>query len=188
MVQTIKHTISDEDIILGLQKVDLQNEAFQQLMTKYQERLYAHIRRMVHEHYDADDVLQNTFIKVYRGIGNFKGESGLYTWLYRIATNECLTFLKKKKKRNSMSIHNENTHVAQQLKADTWFDGNEAQRLLKAAIATLPHKQQLVFNMRYYDEMTYKNISDVLGTSVGALKASYHHAAKKIEGFIRNNQ
>lgn len=184
----MKHTISDEDIILGLQNAEQQNKAFQQLMTKYQERLYMHIRRMVHEHYDADDVLQNTFIKVYRGIGKFKGESGLYTWLYRIATNECLTFLKKKKKRTSMSIESEDNHIAQQLKADTWFDGNEAQRLLKAAITTLPNKQQLVFNMRYYDEMSYQNISELVGTSVGALKASYHHAAKKIESFIKKNQ
>lgn len=183
-MQTTKHTITDEDIIAGLRQAATQERAFRLLMDKYQERLYMHIRRMVYEHQDADDVLQNTLVKVFRGFKGFKGNSGLYTWLYRIATNESITFLKKKKRRFSTSIQDENLNVAQQLKADTWFDGDEAQRLLKAAIASLPQKQQLVFNMRYYDEMSYKDISAVLGTSVGALKASYHHAAKKIQAFV----
>ncbi len=180
-----KHTITDEEIVAGLQRTDTQNQAFRQLMDKYQERLYMHIRRMVHEYQDANDVLQNTLVKVYKGIKNFKGNAALYTWLYRIATNESITFLKQKKRRRSTSIEDEEGGVAAQLKADSWFDGSEAQRLLKAAIAILPTKQQAVFNMRYYDEMSYQEISDVVGTSVGGLKASYHHAAKKIEQYLK---
>ncbi len=178
--------MSDAEILEAMRDEATQERAFRALMTRYQERLYLHIRRMVTTHSDADDVLQNTLIKVYRGIANFKGQSELYTWLYRIATNESLTFLKQRKRRTSSSIQDEDLGIENQLQADTWFDGDAAQRQLKAAIATLPHKQQLVFNMRYYDDMTYKDISEVVGTSVGALKASYHHAAKKIEAFLRN--
>jgi len=179
--------MSDTEILVGMKRSETQEQAFRALMSKYQERLYLHIRRMVTEHSDADDVLQNTLIKIYRGIANFKGNSELYTWLYRIATNESITFLKRKKRHTSTSIQNENLDMENRLKADTWFDGDAAQQKLKAAIAILPQKQQLVFNMRYYDDMSYKDISEVLGTSVGALKASYHHAAKKIEAYIKAN-
>jgi len=177
--------MNDEQILAGMHNTDTQEQAFRALMTKYQERLYLHIRRMKIEHTDADDVLQNTFIKVFRNIKKFQGKSELYTWLYRIATNEAITFLRQKKRRQSTSIDDESTTY--QLEADTWFDGNEAQRKLKAAIDTLPNKQQRVFNMRYFDEMTYKDISAAVGTSVGGLKASYHHAVKKIEVFLKRD-
>ena len=185
LVQTRPHTMSDEQILAEMHHPDTQEKAFRALMTKYQERLYLHIRRMKIEHADADDVLQNTFIKVFRNIKKFQGKSELYTWLYRIATNEAITFLRQKKRRQSTSIDDESTTY--QLEADTWFDGNEAQRKLKAAIDTLPNKQQRVFNMRYFDEMTYKDISAAVGTSVGGLKASYHHAVKKIEDFLKRD-
>jgi len=153
-------------------------QGFRLLMVTYQERLYAHIRRMVNEHEDANDVLQNTFIKVFRSIERFQGNSQLYTWLYRIATNETITFLNKKKKKSTTSIDNEELNIANRLSADSYFDGESAQRSLKRALESLPEKQKLVFNMRYYDEMPYQVISEVLETSVGALKASYHHAVK----------
>lgn len=177
--------MSDEQILEDMHRADTQEKAFRALMTKYQERLYLHIRRMNLEHADADDVLQNTFVKVFRNIKKFQGKSELYTWLYRIATNEAITFLRQKKRRQSTSIDQESTTY--QLEADTWFDGNEAQRKLKAAIDTLPNKQKMVFNMRYFDEMSYKDISEAVGTSVGGLKASYHHAVKKIEDFLKQD-
>ncbi len=159
---------------------------FRILVNTYQERMYWHIRRMVYSHEDADDVLQNAFIKVYRSIGNFKGDSKLYTWLYRIATNEAITFLNKRKKTASSSIDAEDLNLSNYLKADEYFDGNEAEVLLQKALASLPDKQRQVFTLRYYDEMTYKEMSEVLGTSIGALKASYHHAVKKIEDFVKS--
>ena len=185
LVEIRPHTMSDEQILAEMQNADTHEQAFRALMSKYQERLYLHIRRMKIEHADADDVLQNTFVKVFRNIKKFQGKSELYTWLYRIATNEAITFLRQKKRRHATSIDDESTSY--QLEADTWFDGNEAQRKLKAAIDTLPNKQQQVFNMRYFDEMSYKDISETVGTSVGGLKASYHHAVKKIEGFLRED-
>lgn len=155
-------------------------------MEKYQERLYRHVRRMVTDHEDAHDVLQNTFIKVYRNIGAFKGNSKLYTWLYRIATNESLSFLEKRKRRTAFSLDEEDAGLANRLEADPYFDGDEAQIRLQEALHSLPDKQRIVFNLRYFDEMSYQDISDSLGTSVGALKASYHHAVKKIEHYILN--
>ena len=137
------------------------------------------------EHEDANDVIQNVFVKVYRSIGNFEGKSKLYTWLYRIATNEAITFLNKKKRRQTSSIDEEETDLANRLEADHYFDGNAAQLRLQQALVTLPTKQRLVFNMRYFDEMSYKDISSSLNTSVGALKASYHHAVKKVEAFLK---
>ncbi len=149
-------------------------------MNAYQERLYWHVRRLVLTHEDADDVVQNVWIKVFRGINKFEGKSKLYTWMYRIATNESLTFLRNKQRKQSTSLDDEN-HVMRTLVADPYFDGDEIQLRLNTAIATLPKKQKLVFNLRYFDEMNYGDMSDMLGTSVGALKASYHHAVKKIE-------
>jgi RNA polymerase sigma-70 factor, ECF subfamily len=146
---------------------------FRLLMETYQERLYWLVRRMVYDHEDANDVLQNCFVKVYRSSHTFEGKSKLYTWLYRIATNEAITFLNKKKQR-----------LANLLRADEHFDGDEAQIKLMAAIETLPDKQRQVFNLRYFDEMSYADMSELLGTSEGALKASFHHAVKKIEGFV----
>ncbi len=153
-------------------------------MSQYKERLYWHIRKIVISHDDADDVLQNTFIKVYRNINNFKAESKLYSWMYRIATNESITFINKRAKQNAVDVNDMQYKLAENLEADVYFDGDEMQLQLQKAIAILPQKQQLVFNMKYFDDMKYKDISEILETSVGALKASYHHAVKKIEKFL----
>lgn len=178
-------TISDEEILDLLQGGNNPERGFRLLMSKYQERLYNHIRRMVNEHDDTNDVIQNTFIKVFRSIHKFERNSQLYTWLYRIATNETITFLNKKKRKSTASIDDEELNMVNRLSADTYFDGEAAQMTLEKAMEILPEKQKLVFNMRYYDDMSYQAISEVLETSVGALKASYHHAVKKIERFIK---
>lgn len=163
-------------------------EAFKVLLTGYKERLYWHIRKMVISHDDTDDVLQNTFIKIWKNLPKFEGRSQVFSWAYRIATNESLTFLELKKKKRAESIDNEENHIANTLMADEYFDGDYAEALLIAAVKSLPEKQQLVFNMKYYDNMKYQDISEILKTSVGGLKASYHHAVKKIEEFVKNNQ
>ncbi len=154
------------------------------LMVKYQQRLYWQIRRMVLDHDDADDVLQNVFIKVWNNLGKFQEQSQLFTWLYRIAMNESLTFLNQKKRKGADAIDGVNVEVVARLEADQYFDGDDIQLKLQAAIAGLPDKQKQVFLMRYYDELSYEEMSKVLGTSVGALKASYHFAVKKIEIFL----
>jgi RNA polymerase sigma-70 factor (ECF subfamily) len=161
-------------------------EGFRKLMSAYQERLYWVIRRMLHNHPDTDDVLQNTMIKAYRFIDTFNQKSSLHTWLYRIATNESLTFINKKKKRQTLSTEEMSEQLGQELKADPYFNGDDMVIALKQAIETLPEKQKAVFNLRYYEEMSYKEMSSVLETSEGALKASYHHAAKKIEEHLKN--
>jgi RNA polymerase sigma-70 factor (ECF subfamily) len=185
-LQTPLQNISDEQILSLLQSDSSMEKGFRLLMEKYQERLYWHIRRMVLEHEDANDVIQNCMIKVYRSIHKFEGKSKLYTWLYRIATNEAITFLNKKNRKATASIDDdENQQVVQQLKADDFFDGEEAQYKLQQALNQLPDKQKIVFNLRYFEEMSYSEMSEVLDTSVGALKASYHHAVKKIEGFFK---
>lgn len=154
-------------------------------MQAYQERLYWQIRRLVTDHEDANDVLQNSLIKVYRNIGQFEGKSKLFTWLYRIATNEAISFMQQKKRRFSASLDEEGSHLSSQLEADPYFDGDELQIRLQEALDKLPEKQRIVFNLRYYDEMGYREMSDVLGTSEGALKASYHHAVKKVEAYLK---
>ncbi len=161
--------------------------AFTAIIKKYQEKLYWHVRRMVVDHEDANDVLQNMFIKVWKGLENFREDSQLYTWLYRIATNESLTFLTQQKKRTSISLSDVENGLTNKLKSDSNFDANKLEWKLQLGIQQLPEKQRLVFNLRYYDEMPYEEMSRVLETSEGALKASYHHAAKKIEQFILNN-
>lgn len=176
---------TDQQILNLLKNEASHEQGFRQLLLKYQERLYWHIRRMVFDHEDANDVVQNTMIKVYRSIDRFEGKSQLYTWLYRIATNESITFLNQKKRKKTDSIDQEGQNIGDKLTADPYFDGNDIQRRLQKALTTLPNKQRLVFNMRYYDEMPYAEIEAVLGTSVGALKASYHHAVKKIEHYFR---
>ena len=185
-VQSNKQTVSDVMILEWLETPATFDKGFSWMLKLYQERIYWHIRRMVLNHEDANDIVQNTFMKAYKGIKKFKGNAKLYTWLYRIATNEALTFLQKKKRRQTSPLDGDDNHLANQLKADIYFDGNEIQQKLQLAVDTLPEKQRLVFNMRYFDEMPYKDISDVLGTSVGGLKASYHHAVKKIEYFLKN--
>ena len=178
--------LTDEQL-LELIQLD-KDSGFRSLMHQYQEQTYWHIRRMVTTHEDADDVVQNTFIKVFRNLDKFKGDSKLYTWIYRIATNESLTFLKKRKRRYSESIDESENNIENNLVADDYFDGDNVQLLLQKAIVTLPDKQKAVFNLRYYEEMPYSDMSDILETSVGALKASYHHAVKKIEEYIKNGK
>ncbi len=178
---------SDEEILGSFAKPETKEKAFSMLVQTYQERLYWHIRRMVVSHDDADDVLQNTFVKVWRNLANFQGNSKLYTWLYRIATNESLTFLNKKKRTSSTPLETDDYDLGATLTSDPYFDGDEIQIRLQEAIETLPAKQKQVFLLRYYDEMKYDEMSEVLDTSVGALKASYHHAVKKIEKFLTGN-
>ena len=177
----------EKDFIQELLNPKTQNAAFQKLLRDYQRPLYNHIRNIVLNHDDADDVLQNTFIKVFQYVKDFKGESKLFSWMYRIATNEAITFINQKAKRNGTTSEALQTKIVDNLKADTYFDGNEIQIKLQKAIALLPEKQQLVFKMRYYEEIKYEELSEILGTSVGALKASYHHAVKKIEDFVKSN-
>lgn len=177
--------ISDESILSLIRKKQTSEKGYRLLMDKYQEKLYHHIRRMVIEHDDANDVLQNCFIKVFRNIHKFEKKSKLYTWLYRIATNEAITWLNKKKRKGTSSIDDGDNHLAQSLRADQYFDGDEVQVQLQLALRTLPDKQRTVFNMRYFEEMSYKEISELLDTSVGGLKASYHHAVKKIEKYFK---
>ena len=164
-----------------------QNTAFKQLVQRYQKPLYYHIRNIVLNHDDADDVLQNTFIKVFSNIGNFKGNSKLYSWMFRIATNESLTFIEQRAKKQGISNVEVQQKAILNLESDVYFEGNEIQLQLQKAIATLPEKQQLVFKMKYFEEMKYENISEILDTSVGGLKANYHHAVKKIEEYLKNN-
>lgn len=177
----------EKDFIQDLLNPKTQNVAFQKLLRDYQRPLYNHIRNIVLNHDDTDDVLQNTFIKVFQYLKDFKGESKLFSWMYRIATNEAITFINQKAKRNGTTSEAMQTKIVDNLKADTYFDGNEIQIKLQKAVALLPEKQQLVFKMKYYEELKYEELSDILGTSVGALKASYHHAVKKIEEFVKSN-
>jgi RNA polymerase sigma factor (sigma-70 family) len=164
-----------------------QNVAFQMLLSSYQKPIYNHVRNIVLNHDDADDVLQNTFVKVFQNLKNFKGESKLFSWLYRIATNEAITFLNAKAKRNGMTSADFQEKQIENLQADSYFEGDEIQLKLQKAIALLPEKQQLVFKMRYFEELKYEELSAILDTSVGALKASYHHAVKKIEEYMLKN-
>lgn len=175
---------NEEDIIGQLHHPETRRKAFGQVVTAYSERLYWQIRRMVLSHDDANDILQNTFIKAWTGIDTFRGESRLSTWLYRIATNETLTFLNRQPVVPTVGIDSPEGSLADRLEGDTYFNGNDAQKLLQEALLTLPDKQRLVFNMKYFQEMKYEEMSQVLGTSVGALKASYHLAVKKISHFL----
>ena len=175
---------NDLQLVADLKTPQTKEQAFRELMAQYKERLYWHIRKIVYSHDDADDVLQNTFIKIFRSIDGFKGESKLYSWMYRIATNEAITHLNRNAKRMQMTSEEFQTHAVNSLTSDSYFDGDEVQLKLQKAIATLPQKQQLVFNMKYFDDMKYKDMSQVLETSEGALKASYHLAVKKIESYL----
>lgn len=179
--------LDDKELVYQFKQPENKERAFTSIIKKYQEKLYWHIRRMVVDHDDANDVLQNMFIKVWNGLENFREDSQLYTWLYRIATNESLTFLDQQKRRSTTSFNEVETGLSNKIKADAGFDANKLEWKLQLAIQQLPEKQRLVFNLRYYDEMPYEEMSRVLETSEGALKASYHHAAKKIEDFILNH-
>jgi len=177
----------DSQLIIELKQEHRKDHAFQKLVKLYQEKLYWHIRKMVISHDDTDDILQNTFIKVWKNIENFREESSLYTWLYRIATNETITFLNSQKKKKWLPINEGTGYLIENMQSDPYFEGDKLEQKLQRAIQTLPEKQRLVFNMRYFDEMKYEKMSEILNTSVGALKASYHHAAKKIEQYINDS-
>lgn len=177
----------EEDFINRLKSEKSKEPAFKELIGLYKERLYWHIRKIVINHDDADDVLQNTFIKVYRNIEGFKGESKLYSWMYRIATNESITFINNKAKMNAVSSEELKNKAIDSLTSDVYFEGDEIQLKLQKAIANLPQKQQLVFNMKYFDDITYEELSEILDTSVGALKSSYHLAVKKITAYLTHN-
>lgn len=178
-----------EDAVI-LQKFavpETREEAFRSLLDKYQQRLYWHVRRYVLDHDDADDLIQEIFIKVWKNLSKFRADAQLFTWLYRIATNECITFLKKRKAELHISLEDESSaYLTDTLTETAYFNGDKAQKKLQEAILTLPDKQRLVFNMKYFDDLRYEDISEIVGTSVGALKASYHLAVKKIEQFFEN--
>jgi RNA polymerase sigma factor (sigma-70 family) len=176
---------NDMELLVAFRNEATREAAFTRLVRKYQERLYWHIRRMVVVHADADDILQNVFIKMWKYLADFRQDSGLYTWLYRIATNETLTWMDMRKRSASVSIDGNESYFEDKITAQKDFDPNKIEWKLQQAIATLPEKQRVVFNLRYYDEMPYDEMSRVLDTSEGALKASYHHAVKKVEEFLK---
>lgn len=178
------HEYTDDELIELFSNADKKHYAFNLLVRKHQEKIYFFVRRMVVDHDDADDVVQNVFIKVWSNLDSFRADSKFYTWLYRIAVNESLSFLKSKRLRSYLSLSSPEAMIVKALHDDVHFDGTEIQKRLREAIIRLPQKQQVVFNMRYYDDLSYNEMSEILGTSVGALKASYHIAAKKIEYFV----
>ena len=180
-------TLQDSELLIQFRDPATKEKAYTALIRKYQERLYWHVRRMVVEHEDANDVLQNVFIRVWNGLENFREDAQLFTWLYRIATNECLSFLEQQKRKAVVSLSDIETTLENKVKADKDFDANKLEWKLQVAIQQLPEKQRIVFTLRYYDEMPYEQMSQVLDTSEGALKASYHHAVKKIEEYIKNH-
>ncbi len=178
---------NEKEIIALLQEPTRQREAFECIVKEYSEQLYWQIRRLVLSHEDANDILQNTFIKAWMNIEYFRGDAKMSTWLYRIALNESLTFLNKQRASNQLSIDDADTEMLNRLESDTYFDGDDSQKIFLQAIHTLPEKQQIVFNLKYFKEMKYEEISEIVGTSIGALKASYHHAVKKIEAFLEKH-
>ena len=178
---------NEKEIIALLQDPKRQREAFECIVREYSEQLYWQIRRLVLSHEDANDLLQNTFIKAWTNIDYFRGDAKMSTWLYRIALNECLTFLNKQRASNQLSIDDADMEMLNKLESDTYFDGDDTQKIFLQAIHALPEKQQIVFNLKYFKEMKYEEISEIVGTSIGALKASYHHAVKKIEAFLEKH-
>lgn len=179
--------VEDSEILEKFGNDETKNEAFSLLVAKYQQKIYWHIRRMVVDHDDADDLVQDTFVKVWKYLSNFRSDSQLYTWLYRIASNECITFLNKKKHKNNVSLDDMPYDLSDTLAAGSYINADKIQLKLQQALLTLPEKQRLVFNMKYYDDLKYEEISEILGTSVGGLKASFHLAVKKIEDFLSKN-
>ncbi|MBE6287600.1 MAG: sigma-70 family RNA polymerase sigma factor [Mediterranea massiliensis] len=175
---------NEREVLALLQDPDTQKRGFEMVVAQYSEQLYWQIRRMVLSHEDANDILQNAFIKAWMNIAYFRAEAKLSTWLYRIALNECLTFLNKQRAVATVSLDDPEAAVLQRLESDTFFSGDQIQIKLQKALLSLPEKQRMVFNLKYYQEMKYEEISDIFGTSVGALKASYHHAVKKIEKIL----
>ena len=177
----------EEQIIEKIREEETRNYGFNLLVREYQERIYWHVRKMVIDHDDADDLVQEIFVKVWKNLSKFREDSKLYTWVYRIATNECLNFLKKKKRRFFMPIHDLEGELTEKLTSTSSISGDEVQMKLQKALLKLPDKQRMVFNMKYYDDMKFTDIAEITGTSVGALKANYHHAVKKIEEFIKGD-
>ena len=178
---------NEKETILMLQDPSTQRKAFERIVKAYSEQLYWQIRRMVVSHDDANDLLQNTFIKAWTNLDYFRRDAKLSTWLYRIAFNECLNFLNKQRAENQLSIDDADAALINKLESDPYFNGDETQRLFQKAILQLPEKQRIIFNLKYFQEMKYEDMSEILGTSVGALKASYHHAVKKIEDFFHKH-
>lgn len=176
--------IDDNQLVRLFKENKGRDQVFTTIVKKYQERIYWQIRRMVINHQDADDVMQNVFIKAWNGLDNFREDSQLFTWLYRIAVNESLNFIEKQKRQESVSYDDVSESIEQKLHSEPGFDEQKAVWKLQLAIQQLPDKQKLVFNLRYFDELSYEEMSEILETSVGALKASYHHAVKKIEEYI----
>ena len=183
-----KSAIDEKKLIEMLQDPKTAHKAFETLVSEYSEPLYWHIRKMVVNHNDANDLLQNVFLKVWKNIHNFRGDAKLSTWLYKIAVNESLNFLNQERQKREITDDSQDEYLLNNIEADEYFNGDEIQLKLQQAIATLPEKQRLVFNMRYFDDMKYEDISDILGTSVGALKASYHHAVKKVMAHLEISQ
>ncbi len=180
--------VEEQELVMSLQNEGAKEAAFRELVSQYKQRLYWQIRNMVLDHDDADDVLQNTFIKIFRNINSFKGDSKLHTWMYRIAANESITFLNKKAKRNNISIDNLKDNAVRKLESDVYFEGDQIQLQFQKAIATLPDRQRLIFTMKYFEDHTFEELSEILETSVGGLKSSYHIAVKKITEFIKTNE
>ena len=178
---------NERETIALLQEPDRQREAFERIVNAYSEQIYWQIRRLVLSHDDANDILQNTFIKAWLNIDYFRGDAKMSTWLYRIAFNECLAFLNKQRVNSQLSIDETDTEMLNRLESDSYFDGDETQLIFQKAILSLPEKQRIIFNLKYFKEMKYEEISEILGTSIGGLKASYHHAVKKIEAFLKEN-
>lgn len=176
--------MEDRELLEKIRNPDTRNYGFNMLVRAYQQRIYWHVRKMVIDHDDADDLTQEIFIKIHKHIENFREDSQLYTWIYRISTNECLTFLQKKKNKFFLPIHDVAKELSGKIDQGNHINGDEIQIKLQKALLTLPDKQRLVFNMKYFDDMTYEAISEITNTSVGALKASFHHAVKKIEDFL----
>lgn len=174
---------SDEEILSLIKNQKTAEKGFTLLLEKYQEQVYWHVRHILIDHEDSNDVAQNTFIKIWTNIGSFREESKLYTWIYRIATNEAITFINSKKSKYFLSLDEMKEDFGDRLEADVFFDGSEIQRKLQKAIATLPNRQRIVFTMRYYDSLSYQDIAPILGVSIGTLKSSYHIAAKKLKIF-----
>lgn len=183
-----KTPIDERKLVADLQNPKTARGAFDTMMRAFGEQIYWQIRKMVVSHDDANDLLQNCFIKAWNNIHNFRGDAKLSTWLYKIAVNESINFLHKERQRQGMTEDGEDSFLLQNIESDPYFDGDALQLELQKAVLSLPEKQRLVFNMRYYDEMKYEEISEILGTSVGALKASYHHAVKKITAAIQNSE
>jgi len=179
--------LDDKELLVKLKDPETRNYGFNLMVRKYQKKIYWHVRKMVIDHDDADDLVQEVFVKVWKNMGNFREDAQLFTWIYRIATNECLNFLRKKKNRFFIPIHDIQNELTKKLDSSPYIDGDEIQMKLQKALLKLPDKQRLVFNMKYFDELKYEEIAEITETSVGSLKASYHHAVKKIEAFLKTD-